>query len=193
MIETYYERNKEKLKEYYKGYYLKNREEINKRQKEWSENNKDKISNSKKKYYKENIDKIKVLGNKNKNQKARWSQEYRKTGLGRYSLTKSSAKCRNIKFNITREDFINWFEKQKLVCCYCNKDLRYISDIKNKLNSLSIDRIDNELGYEITNICICCNACNLIKGNRFSYKEMRRIGELINDINIGRLIMERKV
>ena len=41
------------------------------------------------------------------------------------------------------------------------------------------DRMDNSLGYSISNIALSCQRCNNIKGNFFTYDEMVKIGRII--------------
>jgi 5-methylcytosine-specific restriction endonuclease McrA len=100
-----------------------------------------------------------------------------------YFFIKRNAKNRNIKFNITKEDFINWYNKQDKICYYCERTLTKIqSDKKEKeqyKGRLSIDRKDNNKGYEIDNIVLACGRCNIIKGDYFTKQEMKRIGKLI--------------
>ena len=43
--------------------------------------------------------------------------------------------------------------------------------------NLGLDRVDNTKWYELSNIVLCCNKCNAIKGGFFNYQEMKAIGE----------------
>ncbi len=97
-----------------------------------------------------------------------------------YSRKRANAKQQNLSFTISKEDFIEWYGNQTLICHYCGldpEDFVKTGDkfITNKLN-LSVDRVDNSLGYDLSNIVLCCNRCNSIKGNFFSYEEMKAIG-----------------
>ncbi|MDP3919134.1 MAG: hypothetical protein Q8Q35_04515 [Nanoarchaeota archaeon] len=98
-----------------------------------------------------------------------------------FSRKKANAKKEGIIFNISKEQFINWYNSQELCCHYCKiqpKDFKKTHDkiLLNKIN-LGLDRINNNLGYEIGNITLCCNRCNTIKSSFFSYEEMLMIGE----------------
>ena len=97
-----------------------------------------------------------------------------------YSRKKANAKQQNIPFTIPKKEFIQWYGDQTLICHYCGldpEDFVKTDDkfITNKQN-LSVDRVDNTQGYDLSNIVLCCNRCNSIKGNFFSYEEMKTIG-----------------
>lgn len=66
----------------------------------------------------------------------------------RYFYIKKNAKHRNINFDITQEDYSNYFKKP---CEYCNGE------------SVGLDRVDSSRGYEIGNIVPCCPTCNYMK------------------------------
>ena len=40
--------------------------------------------------------------------------------------------------------------------------------------------MNNNLGYLLDNIVLCCNRCNTIKTSFFSYEEMKLVGKIIN-------------
>lgn len=66
-----------------------------------------------------------------------------------YHYTRN-AKKRNIKFELTKEEFYNI---KNNVCTYCPK-----------IGPNGIDRIDNNLGYTTNNCVSCCSKCNRAKG-----------------------------
>jgi len=70
---------------------------------------------------------------------------------------KRDAKRRNRNFELTKEQFIQYWEKP---CYYCGDKVKFIG----------LDRIDNERGYTINNIVSCCWECNRMKKN-YSQKE----------------------
>ena len=75
----------------------------------------------------------------------------------RYLSYLSSAKKRNLKFELSFEQFAKLV---KTNCHYCS--------YKVKLNG--IDRKDNALGYIEGNVLPCCKTCNVAKGT-MSYEE----------------------
>jgi len=98
------------------------------------------------------------------------------------SIIKQNIIRRNIELNITKEDFINWYNSQVKTCHYCKRTLEEINcDIKEKRckNRLSIDRKNNNKGYVLNNIVLACYRCNTIKGEYFTEQEMLRIGKTI--------------
>ncbi len=98
-----------------------------------------------------------------------------------FARKKANAKSEGINFTITRDQFIEWYNKQKLECHYCNINPRNFKDTADgillKKVNLGIDRRDNLKGYESDNIVLCCNRCNTIKAGFFTYDEMKIIGK----------------
>lgn len=92
-----------------------------------------------KKFYQDNKDKIRERTNK-----------HRHTLNGQFHEYKKSAKKRNLSFNITELDCIPYFNT---LCYYCN----------NQIKGIGIDRIDNNIGYELENLVPCCYQCNIMK------------------------------
>lgn len=93
---------------------------------------------------------------KSPNGKASARAYYKKSPLGLFSLYKKSAKKRGLSFTITYDQFVSLIFQ---ACLYCGH--KPISPDRNGL-----DRVDNELGYEIDNVVPCCHPCNSMKGKR---------------------------
>ena len=62
-----------------------------------------------------------------------------------------SAKERNIRFNITKEDLICLFQKQKGLCALSGIRLQ-VNNTDNIKRTLSLDRIDSNQGYTFSNV-----------------------------------------
>lgn len=80
-----------------------------------------------------------------------------------YSNYLGSARRRDLDFNLNKEE-VRHFTKQN--CYYCNLEPKKI--IKNKYANggyeyNGIDRIDNNIGYELKNCVPCCSVCNMMK------------------------------
>ena len=117
------------------------------------------------------------------------AKEYRQTPAGIYQNIKGRCKYnerhdaynrKHHKFNITKKEFIEWYEKQPKLCAYCDipeEKLSLLKDSTNKSKKLNIDRIDNDKGYEIGNMVLSCTRCNYIKSDFFTFDEMREIGQ----------------
>lgn len=76
----------------------------------------------------------------------------------------SAAKRRNLIFNLTFEEFLNFTNKN---CYYCNSFPKQTFKNQNHHGNYiynGIDRINNNLGYEINNCITCCKICNFSKG-----------------------------
>lgn len=77
-----------------------------------------------------------------------------------YSL---KAKKRNLSFNINKEDFYKLTQQN---CTYCESVPNSIRTLKGSNGDYiynGLDRIDNNLGYELSNVVACCKTCNMMK------------------------------
>ena len=65
-------------------------------------------------------------------------------------------------------------------CEYCGCEIkRPPYHIKNKGNSLFLDRKANDIGYTYDNLVTCCWPCNERKGKHYSYDEFKAIMKLL--------------
>ena len=92
----------------------------------------------------------------------------------------------------SREEFLAWIATQSRKCRYCGVTdaelgtLGIKSQIKLKVEALGIDRLDPGAHYTLSNIALCCFACNKAKGNVFTEAEMTTIGRAIAEVWQGR-------
>ena len=84
-------------------------------------------------------------------------QERKNTPKFRYYLYIKSAKERKLKFDLSFEEFMTFWQKP---CYYCG----------DKIETIGLDRVDNKKGYSLDNIVSCCWECNIIKRD-FSEKK----------------------
>jgi len=160
------------IKKYKKEYRIKNLERFKLINKKYYETHKHKRKIKDKLYYDKNIKIIRIK-----------KRIYAKSSKGIFVALKHSAKERKIDFFINQNDFINWYNNQDKFCYYCKKSEQ---EINNEINShwhrLTIDRKDNNKGYNLNNLVLCCYSCNRIKSNIFSFIEMIKIGKIIYNI-----------
>ncbi len=109
-------------------------------------------------------------------------REYLKTPSGAYTSIKARVKhFKNKPFNISRAYFVEWHNSQQKTCVYCDireEDLSKIDDsIIKHANRLTIDCVENELGYAEGNLALACMRCNYLKNDFLSFDEMREIGQ----------------
>lgn len=96
------------------------------------------------------------------------------TAKGKYGALKSGAARRGVPLEISRKDFIDWFEKQEKKCVYCGREL-----LLDLTRTLVVERRNNNVGYAAGNIVLACFRCNLIKGKDISYECMVEIGKVL--------------
>lgn len=78
---------------------------------------------------------------------------------------KKDAKKRGINFTLELHDIEGFWQKP---CAYCGE----------KLELVSIDRVDNSIGYVYGNVVPCCRWCNYTKGNgsaKFFYEQCKKV------------------
>lgn len=88
---------------------------------------------------------------------------------------------------ITKDEFVKWYLDQDQKCLYCGRTLEQsqTDTLNKKTNRLTIDRLDNNRGYEKGNLALSCLRCNAIKNNYFTKDEMLIIGRVIRDKEFG--------
>jgi hypothetical protein len=115
-----------------------------------------------------------------KEQKAAYMREWRKehkeriaaerqTLKGKYLQYKNGAKPRNIHFNISFEEFKTFWQQP---CHYCG----------DQIETIGLDRIDNNIGYELYNLRPCCTTCNVAKNDQTEEAFEEHIIKLYNNI-----------
>jgi hypothetical protein len=74
----------------------------------------------------------------------------KKSIIVKYNQCKEGARTRGLDFELTLDDFEKLWQKP---CVYCG----------TSIDSIGIDRMDNECGYLADNIVACCWKCNRMK------------------------------
>lgn len=102
----------------------------------------------------------KVCMDRRKKESSARSREKRKgipkSPKQRYVEYGNGAINRNYAFELTEEQFMTFWDKP---CHYC----------KLPINGIGIDRVDNSIGYVMSNCVPCCTVCNMMKFKQ-SYK-----------------------
>ena len=147
----YYEKNKEKKSLKKAQYYLDNKEEIDKKSKEYVAENHEKVKLKNRTHYKDNKEDILA-----------YQKKYRITPTGKFGQGVKSAEERDLSWNIP-------FELYKSIianpCHYCDEPL-------TNIGGSSLDRINNDVGYEVGNVLPCCGTCNGIRNRYLTQEEM---------------------
>jgi len=110
------------------------------------------------------------------------ARTYRETPAGVYTGLKQRINFWHTKpLIISKEDFIEWYEVQERVCVYCDisegKLLLLDDAINNTTNKLTIECMENSIGYIGGNLALACRRCNLVKSDLFTFDEMREIAQ----------------
>ena len=67
---------------------------------------------------------------------------------------------------ITFESVINKMIDCELKCYYCSCEMNVLYDISREMTQWTVDRIDNDLGHNLTNYYLACLECNLKRRRR---------------------------
>ena len=108
------------------------------------------------------------------------------TNLPRYK--KAEQRYKNIRHRANRADlnclsrnaFVSWYINTPKICEYCGipeeiwETLYYGKQYKF---SLSIDRKNNDSGYELWNMALACHVCNVVKNQFLTESEMRDVAQ----------------
>lgn len=100
--------------------------------------------------------------------------EYSKTIKDRFGRAKRQAKLRLLDWDISLEEFAALCG---LPCYYCSN---LIGEIV--LQGSGLDRLDSNIGYNISNVVSCCTKCNIMKSDILTSEEMKKVAELIISI-----------
>ena len=63
--------------------------------------------------------------------------------------------------HITFDQLVDKLIESKLICFYCNENLKLIYSGRKETKQWSLERLDNNLGHYNSNTCISCLKCNL--------------------------------
>jgi len=170
-----------------KIYYLNNKEHIKTKAKAWNTLNKEKKKIYDREYLKTHRKEINLrisLWQKKNHEKYRKACREREnnpmyflSARRIYKSLKYNSKKRGMDFPLLLDDFVGWYKNKEKKCFYCGVDEETI--FKSGLNRFDIERIDNNLSYQLSNIELACRLCNKTKSNLLTADEMKFIGKEI--------------
>jgi hypothetical protein len=113
---------------------------------------------------------------------SKYNIQYREDWEKKYVRLKSdcnSSKNKNTKrtLQLTKEQYYNVIKDN--TCYYCSGTLG------NK--GYSLDRIDNNLGYEVNNILPCCKNCNRFRMDLLTVDETLHLIKILKQLRRGRV------
>ncbi len=107
---------------------------------------------------------------------------------------KENCERKEREFGITLDQFKELIIVPK--CHYCDDNLvfnKHTRDENSKPQSRAshLDRKDNNRGYTIDNVVLCCWECNRLKSNRFTYNEFIKLSPMLKEIMKNRKLSEQ--
>ena len=115
----------------------------------WHKNNKDKVHEQHKRYYQKHQDRVLKKVRKYRLDNLDKVKRYQLSPSVRYNTYKSSAKTRDIPFELTFEQFKLFWQKPCKYGC--------------TIDTIGLDRIDSSKGYTLDNVISCCATHNKMK------------------------------
>lgn len=102
---------------------------------------------------------------------------------------KKSCSRKNRECTITLEEFKTLIEVPE--CTYCKVPLNFNKHTRDENSkplsrASQLDRKNNDLGYTLDNVVLCCWDCNRLKSNRFTYEEFLLLGKVMTEIMLKR-------
>ena len=91
----------------------------------------------------------------------------------RFYRLKRNARDRNIRFELTLEEFCRIRTYKDERCLYC----------QTTRGVFSIERLDNTKGYSISNCVAACFRCNTMKSKDYTTEEMKVLGTALRKID----------
>jgi hypothetical protein len=83
-----------------------------------------------------------------------------------YKQQDINKKLLNEKEFITLQSVIDKMVHCALKCYYCSCQMNVLYDISREMNQWTVDRINNDLGHNLTNYYLACLECNLKRRRR---------------------------
>ncbi len=165
----------------------KSEQEIKEYRKKWRIENADKMREYRKKWRNENVEKTKeIRENRNSTYRNEWRKQSKESCYKKWLENLLDAcKSRHIKKShvvceITLEDLINKYEEQKGLCAISKVKLEHKQGV---LNSISIDRIENTLGYTKDNVHLVAKWINIGRNTATIDQIKQAIQDVINANN----------
>jgi len=159
---TYYSRHKDSVLKRVTEYQKNHIEERKQYMRNYAKKNKDKLEEYRKSYNKENEEYQKEYFKKydevNKEKRKNSRTLYAQTLEGRFVRWRNASIQRNKEWSIT----IDYLRTLPLKCYYTGMDLTFES---NKINTISLDRIDSSKGYHSDNVVLCMAQVNIMKNS----------------------------
>jgi hypothetical protein len=87
---------------------------------------------------------------------------YIRTDKGRYIRAKARAKRRGVFFNLSESQYSALIVPE---CFYCEGFFGRVE------TGVGLDRLDNEMGYQLGNVVSCCTWCNRFRNSMVSSEE----------------------
>lgn len=99
---------------------------------------------------------------------------------------------RNQEFDLTIEDVVYMWESQHKTCAYSGVEMTLAT---SKKNSVSIERIDSNIGYTKENTILVCRIINQMKSN-FSFEDFfeycKNVTVFLSDENLNLNVLPEK-
>lgn len=145
--------NSEKVKERNHQLYILNKDKKTEQAKQYRLKHPERMATASKKFYQTHKDRYTEWYMKDREKRCQTRKDYNQTIKGRYVAYQGSARTRNLLFDLSLEEFAEFWQQP---CFYCG----------GAIATVGLDRINNNEGYVMSNVVACCSMCNSAKGTR---------------------------
>jgi len=97
------------------------------------------------------------------------------TSKAYYKVYMNKAKARNIPFELTQEQFLRCLRNAQCYLCGVSEQVTY----------LGVDRVNNSVGYEVSNVEPCCSTCNYMKNNTSLKDFLNHLQKIYNHFQVS--------
>lgn len=122
--------------------------------------NKVKITTRMSKYRKDNPEKCKAI-----------ADDYYKSPEGKFKRYQKDAKQRGISWGLTFEQFMTFWQKP---CYYTGMPIE----------TIGLDRVDSDKGYDMTNVVPCCGIVNWMKNDLHQEDFLKICLDIVKNLNL---------
>lgn len=77
--------------------------------------------------------------------------------------------------HLSYKELLEIVDKQSNLCYYCGNNLKYLQEGED--SKMTVDRMNNDLGYTKENIVAACYRCNRLKSDYFTADEFKEIAK----------------
>jgi len=115
---------------------------------------------------------------------------------------RNSARAREIGNTLSYKELLTLIPANGVgECAYCGESVLWLPYDRKQIGAVpngnratghNLDRKDNQGGYSLANVVVCCGDCNRTRGDRFSYDEFLLLAPALREIRRERAVRDAR-